>query len=271
MAPRRCLLLALGLALALSAAAAAEYLVYLGGGVQRIDGPWQVRGAQVLFHSTNGNLLSVKIEDVDLPASEFLSWQLQDGRRRTEPSPLLGAQRGRRDWPGIPGFVPQGTPCSAARVVQVVSAETLSVTVDGRSETIHAACLSAPQTQHAFPVLAYFGKEAASAVASLLHPGDGVCLVEEQPPQRDTLGHRRLYVELAEGPDLTAEVIGRGLGLVRTGPCGRLARYQALAEQARAEERGHWGPAGTSAALAVLASGPVLNAGPPLRTAALGA
>src|SRR5512135_1350420 len=117
------LLLALCLALGLPAAAAAEYLVYLGGGVQRIDGPWQVRDAQVLFHSTNGNLLSVKLEDVDLPASEFLSWQLQDGRRRTEPSPLLGAQRGRRGWPGIPGFVPKDTPCIAARVAQVVSAE----------------------------------------------------------------------------------------------------------------------------------------------------
>ncbi len=278
MSPQRRLLLPLGVALgllgalALPGAARAEWLVYLGGGAQLIQGPWQVRGAQVVFHSTNGTLLSARLDDVDLPASEFLSWELAEGRRRNEASPLVQAQRGRHDgWPGLPGFVPKGTPCVAARVAEVVAAETLVVTVNGASETVHAACLAAPQSQHAFPVLAWFGQQSRAATASLVHPGDSVCLVEEQPPLRDGLGHRRVYIELADGRDLTAEVIGRGLGLPREAGCSRAARYRALAAEARSDERGHWGPSGTTAALAVLHSAPVLGAGPPLRPGAGGA
>lgn len=259
-------------ALSFVAPVRADWLVYVGGGAQLVQGPWQVRGTQVLFHASNGVLLAAKIEDVDLPASEFLSWQLAEGRRRTEASPALGAQRGRgAGWPGLPGFVPKGTPCAAARVEQVLSADTLTVDVSGRSETIHAGCLAAPQIQHAFPVLAWFGQQAASVAASLVHPGDTVCLIEEQPPQRDALGHRRLFVELAHGRDLTAELIGRGLAVVRGGGCSRGPQYRKLAEEARADDRGHWGPTGTQAALAVLSSGPVLGAGPPVRTSAGGA
>lgn len=256
----------LALALAAPAVSHAGWLVYVGGGVQRTQGDWQVRGGQVLFHGPNGTLLSVRLEDIDVPASAFLSFQLQEGRRHNEASPL-GARR-QSTWKGLAGFVPAGTPCATARVSRVVSAETLEVTLGERTETVHAACLAAPQNQQRFSELAWFGRESASAVANLLRAGQTVCLAEEQPAQRDPQGHRRLYIELPDGRDLTAEVIGRGLGVPRNGPCSRAARYQALAQEALAEQRGHWGPASLEASLAVLSNGPIMGAGPPLATVA---
>jgi hypothetical protein len=51
-----------------AAPAAADWIVFLGGGIQEIRGPWELRGRQVLFHTPAGTLLSARAEDVDLPA-----------------------------------------------------------------------------------------------------------------------------------------------------------------------------------------------------------
>ena len=257
--------------LAPAAPARADWLVYVGGGVQKTEGAWEVRGGQVLFHSPNGTLLAIRLENVDLPASEFLTWQLQEGRRRSEASALVQASRtyrgGETVWPGLPGFVPQGTPCTPAKVGRVLSADTLELVAGERSETVHVACLAAPQVQQRFAELSWFGRQSADVLAGLAKAGQPVCLVEEQPAQKDAQGHRRLYVELPDGRDLTAEILGRGLGVLRNGPCSRVTQYKALADQAHAEERGHWGMASLNAALAVLASAPILGAGPPLNIA----
>lgn len=266
MSTTRRITIMLALALVTPAVSHAGWLVYVGGGVQRTQGDWSVRGGQVVFHAPNGTLLAVRVEDVDVPASSFLSFQLQEGRRHTEASPL-GARR-ESTWKGLAGFVPAGTPCTAAKVSRVLSAETLEVVVGDHTETVHAACLAAPQNQQRFSELAWFGRESASAVANLLRAGQTVCLADEQPAQRDPQGHRRLYIELPDGRDLTAEVIGRGLGVLRNGTCSRAARYQVLAQEAFTEQRGHWGAASLEASLAVLANGPIMGAGPPLVTAA---
>ena len=235
------------------------------------------RDNAVVFHASR-TLLSVRIENVDVPASQFLSWQLLENRRRTEPSPsgISGAFRKPpaevprqpaakvAGWPGLPGFVAKDFPCVPARVERVVSAETLEVSAGGKRETVHAACLGAPQVQQRYPELAWFGRESTAGVSPLVRAGQNVCLAEEQPPLRDELGHRRLYIELANGRDLTAEVIGRGLGVLRSGTCSRIDRYRPIAKEAFLQERGHWGPASLDAALAVLSNGPILAAGPPI-------
>lgn len=237
------------------------WLVYVGGGVQETKGPWQVKGRQVVFQAPNGNLQSIRVDAVDLAASAFLSWALEPGRRRSE-APLLGGAR-LPTWKGLPGAVPRGTPCTPARVERVISPETLEVSVGGKRETVHAACLSAPQVQQRFPELSWFGREATSRLSTLLRAGQDVCLVEERPPLRDGLGHRRVLVELAEGRDLTAEAIGRGLGVPSLAPCARGEGYRGLAEQARREERGLWGQDTLDASLAVMANASLLRAGPP--------
>ncbi len=248
--------------LAGAAAARADWLVFIGGGVQETKGAFEIRGRQVVFHAPGGGFQSVRADQVDMPASLFLSWALSESRRRSE-QPLLGHLAGAL-WRGQPGAIPKGTACASARVERVVSPETLEVTLGGRRETIHAAGLSAPQVQQRFPQLSWFGREAVARIADLVRAGQSVCLIEEQPPLRDPQGHRRVIVELGEGRDLAVEAIGRGLAVPSLTPSPRAARYHALAEEARANERGLWGQDTLEPALAVMGNSGILSAPPPL-------
>ena len=93
--------------------------------------------------------------------------------------------------------------------------------------------------------------------------GDRVCLTDDTPPQRDKLGHRVVYVTLANGRDLSAEVITRGFGLLHRSTCGRGPAYQALETAARIAEQGHWGPAANEVAMFIVAQGATFGGGPP--------
>ena len=117
--------------------AAADWIVFLGGGIQEIRGPWEVRGTQLRYHSPTGTLLSVRADEVDLPASAFLSWQV--GERRHPPSVTpRGAASGEESG------------CAPARILRVLGPETLELAIDGCAETIHLECLDAPDTRHRF-------------------------------------------------------------------------------------------------------------------------
>jgi endonuclease YncB( thermonuclease family) len=264
----RLFLRALALAVLAPVGAAADWIVFVNGGLQETDGPWRVRGNQVLFHSRQGTLLTVRAEDVDLPSSAFISWQIGDLRsgRRAPPPPGASGPPGR--GAAEPKAAP--APCAQARVVRVVAAETLEVAVGGRTEAVHAACLDAPETKHKFPQLAWYGSSTYGAVGGLVRAGDVVCLGEDSPPQRDKLGHRVVYVTLKDGRDLSAEVITRGLGLLHRFSCGRGAAYQALESGARLAEQGHWGPAANEVAMFIVAQGAAFGGGPPPAIAAGG-
>jgi len=243
--------------------ARADWLVFIGGGVQETKGPFEVRGRMVVFHAPGGGLQSVRVDQIDLPASQFMSWALSESRRRSE-QPLFGGRLAGALWRGEPGVIPKGAPCATARVERVVSPETLEVTLAGKRETVHAAGLSAPQVQQRFPQLSWFGREATARIGDLVRAGQNVCLIDEQPPVRDPLGHRRVVVGLAEGRDLATEAIGRGLAVPSLTPSPRAARYRALAEEARANERGLWGQDTLEPALAVMGNSGILSAPPPL-------
>jgi endonuclease YncB( thermonuclease family) len=237
---------------------AADWIVFVNGGIQETAGPLKVRGNQVTFYSRQGTLLSVRAEDVDLPTSAFISWQIGDlrGGRRAAPAPAPSAK-------GAAGPKGAATPCAPARVTRVIAAETLEVALAGKTEAVHAACLDAPETKHKFPQLAWYGSTAYGAVGGLVRVGDRVCLTEDTPPQRDKLGHRVVYVTLDNGRDLSAEVITRGFGLLHRAACGRGPAYQALETAARIAEQGHWGPAANEVAMFIVAQGATFGGGPP--------
>jgi endonuclease YncB( thermonuclease family) len=237
-------------------ATADEWLVYIGGGIQDIEGAWEERGRIVVFTLRGGTLASVPFEDVDLPTSAFITWQL-GGRRKPPPRPELSEPA-----PGA-GAEPQVVEdCIAARLKAIRSGETLEVVVGGEPETIHLACLDAPETEHQFPELAWFGRATVSAIELGLKPGAEICLVEQTPERRDRQGHRIVDVKWADGRDFAEAVIFDGLGILRPGKCPRALYLRRLEDRAIAEQRGLWGPMSQKAAFQAVMSGPAVDAGP---------
>jgi endonuclease YncB( thermonuclease family) len=253
---RRALALAT-LVVALSAGpavAADEWLVYIGAGLEAIEGGWEERGGQVLFRLRGGTLVSVPYADVDLPASAVVTWQLS-GRRRVPPRPALPD--------GLPAEPGEAPPCLAARVVSLRSGETLEVLGSAGREIVHLACLDAPETQHKYPELGWFGRATLSAVEMAVGAGAHVCLTEQSPPKRDGEGHRVVFVTLADGKDYTAQVIAGGLGLLRPASCARAAHYRRLEDQAIVKQRGLWGAMSNKAAFAAANLAVSVAGGPP--------
>jgi hypothetical protein len=156
---------ALGVALASSGAFADEWLVYVGGGVEEIEGGWEERNGLVLFTMRGGALVSVPFHDVDLPTSAFITWQL--GGRRTLPprAEVQGVE--------LEGDADPGLDCVSAQVLAVEHGETLRVMIGEEQETIHLACLDTPETQHQFEELQWFGRATLSAVQIAVKPGAG--------------------------------------------------------------------------------------------------
>ncbi len=261
----------LTLTLALAAASALradEWLVYVGGGLQTIDGGWVERRGQILFEQRGGALVSVPLHEVDLAASAILTWHL-NGRRQLPPRPEVPAQD--------PEHAQE---CAQAQLVRLVNSETLEIRLPGEAsadgqadletETVHVSCLDAPDTEHRYPQLGWFGRTTLGAIQVELTPGSELCLAEQDPPLRDSEGHRIVSVTLAGGRDYTARVIKSGFGILRAGTCSRQAYYRSLEDLAIAERRGLWGPLGErpslqAANLAVAVSGAPTVGGSPSR------
>lgn len=230
-----------------------EWLVYIGGGLESIEGGWEERNGQVLFTMRGGTLVSVPFQDVDLPTSVFITWQL-GGRRDVPPRAALVEAT-----PDTEASL--ATPCVEAKVIAIKSGETMEVAVGEERETIHLACLDAPETLHQFAELAWFGRATLSAVQMAVKPGDEICLTELTPPIRDRADHRIVWVTLADGRDYTEAVIYDGLGLLRPGLCDRGAYLRRLEDRAIAEQRGLWGPMSQKVAFLAAMSGPAVDAG----------
>lgn len=241
-------------AVAISPATGDEWLAYLGGGLEEVEGGWVERDGLVLFTLRGGTLVSVPFHEVDLPTSAFITWQL-GGRRRAPPRAELPKAAAETEIEPAPE-------CVGARVLAVVDGETLQVATGEGRETIHLACLDTPETEHRFAELRWFGRAALSAVQIEVKPGAEVCLTELELPQRDEEGHRIVFVTLADGRDYTEGVIAGGLGLLRPGRCSRAAHYRQLENRAIAEQRGLWGPMSQRAAFAAVNFTPTGPGGP---------
>jgi endonuclease YncB( thermonuclease family) len=152
-------------------------------------------------------------------------------------------------------------------VVRVVDSETVEVALETGRALVHLACLDGPEERNRFPELAYFGQETESVLAALLEPGAAVCVVEEgERPVTDAAGHRISYLRFPDRRDVGAELVRRGYGVARDGPCALRAHYRELERQAVAAEVGHWGPTANQVAVAVVANALAFHAvGPPRR------
>jgi len=253
-----------------AAPAAADWLVYRAGGVQEIRGPWEVVGSQVRFHLPGGTYSVVRADEVDLAASAFLSWQVGDRSAIGRKHPPVGAEVGATGT--VAGATANADPgaCAPARVVRVVNGETLRIDAAAGEETVHLACLDAPEPGLPTPELSSFGEQAAGTLSLLARPGFEICLREEAPPRVDRAGHRIVYLELPDGRDLGELVLRRGLGLVRGGECARRDAYLEVERAALAAGVGHWGTSGHDLSIAIVAGASELGGAaalPPRRLA----
>jgi endonuclease YncB( thermonuclease family) len=232
-------------------ARADDWLVYLGGELEAIEGGWSHRRGQVVFRTASGTLASTPFSEVDLAASAFITWQLNG---RTEAPP-----RGPLPQPDEDEPAPGRMPCSKAVVVGLLGSETLEVSAGGERETVHVACLDAPETGYELEPLEYFGETTMKAIRRRITEGVEVCLSEHSPPMRDAEGHRIVFVTLDRGDDYSAGLIAAGLGLLRIGACSRAAELRSLEDRAIAEGRGLWGRGSETAAFSVAQSSMVFT------------
>ena len=223
-----------------SAVAADDWLVYLDGGMEAVEGGWSERHGRVIFTKVGGTLASVRFDDVDLAASTFITWQL-DGRRRVPARPAV------EEAPPLPDGA-EPAPCVGARPLRLLNGESLEVEIEKQRELIHVACLDTPESNRNVPALGWFGRAAMSVIEVEIERGALVCLTEQTPPRRDGDGHRIVYVKLADGRDLATTVIEGGCGLLRPPQCRDGARYRAAENTAIRGERGLWGRSGAKPA-----------------------
>lgn len=250
--------------------AVADWLVYRTGGVQEIRGAWEVVGTQVRFHLPSGTYSAVRADEVDLAASAFLSWQIGERRAIGRTHPPVGAEIGAGRTGAPAPRTASEAPCASVRVARVATAETLEIDAGRGEETVHLACLDAPEPGHPLAELSSFGEQAAGTLSLLARPGFELCLREEQPPLVDRAGHRVVYLELPDGRDLGELLIRRGLALVRGGACVRRDAYLEVERAAIGAEVGHWGASSHDLSIAVVAAASELGGGsalPPRRLA----
>jgi endonuclease YncB( thermonuclease family) len=225
--------LSLGLAaFSTKGALADEWLVYIGGGIQPIQGGWSEQRGRVVFTKAGGTLSSVRFEDVDLPASTFITYQL-DGRRHVPPRASVEAA------PAEAAATPQ--PCVEARVTRMHSPESLEIAIGDERELVHVACLDTPESKHRFEALGWFGVAAMDAARSVLADGASICVAEHTPPRRDGQDHRIVHVALADGRDFATTIVASGFGLLRPSECRHGVLYRAAEDDAIRARRGLWG------------------------------
>jgi endonuclease YncB( thermonuclease family) len=242
------------LSLAAAAPATANWIVFARGGMQEIRGVIQVRGKQVVYASPNGTLLSARLEDVDVPSTAFLTWQVGDGRRLPPSAAPKSAAPG-QPAPALP-------PCVDVRVDSVANSETLKIDGGKGIEVVHLEGVDGPDLRHKFPDLDWYGRVAIANVEALAPAGSKVCVSEDVPPRRDEEGHRLIYVRTRTTSDLGGEIIRRGLAVARSDAFSRRDAYRELERGAQRDGRGHWGPESNEASLAIAINALGLTGGP---------
>jgi micrococcal nuclease len=135
---------------------------------------------------------------------------------------------------------------SLGRVVSVADGDTVTVRLDaGSTRSVRLLAIDSPEkysTRYGSPKEC--GSLAASAFMGRFLGARIVLLADAGQDESDRYGRLLRYVELADGRDLGAIEVARGLAMpyVYRSPARRYGHYRELAENARNARRGSWGP-----------------------------
>lgn len=139
--------------------------------------------------------------------------------------------------------IPAACAGMVAVVSRVVDGDAVVIGEGDTAEKVRLACVGTPETVNPQKPVEFFGKQASAFTTSLML-GQTVCL-ERDPEQgdRDQYGRLVRCARLADGRDVSAEIIGRGYGFAYSGmPCARKKDYAELERQARGHFQGLWNP-----------------------------
>ena len=144
----------------------------------------------------------------------------------------------------------------AAQVIKVVDGDTIKVEIEGAIYTVRYIGIDTPETVHPSKPVERMGPEASEANRRLVE-GQTVYL-EKDISETDRYGRLLLYVFLADGTFVNAELVRLGYAQASTYPPD--VRYQDLflemQQEAREAKRGLWGPTPTPQILPTATSVP---------------
>jgi micrococcal nuclease len=147
---------------------------------------------------------------------------------------------------GTTGQAPAG---DTYAVVRVVDGDTISASIDGKTETIRFIGIDTPETVDPRKAVQCFGKEASDTTKKLLT--DQRVMLEKDPSQgeRDKYGRLLAYVYRADGLFVNQYLVEQGYAHEYTynAPYKYQAQFKAAEAQARTLGRGLWAPGACSA------------------------
>ena len=127
-------------------------------------------------------------------------------------------------------------------VLKVVDGDTVSVDINGITETIRIIGINTPETVDPRKEVECFGKEASDKAKALLE-GEYVCLaVDDTQENRDKYNRLLRYVYLADGSDYGKHMIENGYAYEYTYqiPYQHQSEYRNAEDSAETAERGLW-------------------------------
>src|SRR3989339_635810 len=128
------------------------------------------------------------------------------------------------------------------KVVKVVDGDTVTINMNGKSQTIRLIGLNTPETVDPRKPVECFGKEASDKAKEIL-TGKEV-RIEKDPGQGDYDKYNRLltYVFLEDGTNFNKYMIEQGLGYEYTYnlPYKYQKEFKTAQEQAKSQKRGLW-------------------------------
>src|SRR3989344_5702840 len=127
------------------------------------------------------------------------------------------------------------------RVVRFDDGDTITVDMNGTTETVRFIGVDTPETQHPDRPVECYGREAASYTKQLI--GNQKVRLQADPlnTNRDRYGRLLRYVYLPDNTLLEQKLITEGYGFAYTFfPFSKLAEFSAYEQQAKSANKGLW-------------------------------
>lgn len=127
-------------------------------------------------------------------------------------------------------------------VTKVVDGDTLTIKIDGKSQSVRLIGIDAPETKHPKKAVMCFGREASAKLNDLV--GGKNVKLEADPSQGDQDMYKRLlrYVVLEDGTNVNKQLIAEGYAheyTYRT-PYSSQASFKTAERDAREQKKGLW-------------------------------